>query len=251
MDKLSVIIITKNEADNITHCLTSLAFADEIIILDSGSSDNTIEICQRFTDKIFSTDWPGFGPQKNRALDKASYDWVLSIDADEMVSPELAREIKTLLAAPDKNGYHIQRISRYCGRTIRYSGWQSDKPLRLFNKHFGRFTNDIVHEKIVVAGPLGNTTNPLYHTPYKNLTQVLEKINTYSTYGAEQRLAKGKKGNLPIAIGRGLWAFVKAYIIKRGFLDGREGFMLAVSNALTTFYCYMKLAYLLKNRSNL
>ncbi|MGZ8151480.1 MAG: glycosyltransferase family 2 protein, partial [Methylovulum sp.] len=180
---LSVIIITKNEGAHIGSCLKSVLWADEIIVLDSGSEDDTVEICKQYTDNVFITDWPGFGIQKQRALDKAQGDWVLSIDADEVVTTELRMEIENTLQQEQFNGYQIPRLSSYCGKQIRHGGWWPDYVLRLFRRNAGYFTDSLVHERIVVEGKAGKLTSPLLHDTYENLEEVLNKVNSYSSLG--------------------------------------------------------------------
>lgn len=246
---LSVILITKNEAELVERCLASVAWADEIVVLDSGSTDATVEICRRHTEKVFVTDWPGFGPQKNRALDLATGDWVLSIDADEELTPGLADEIRRTLAQPGASaGYTLARLSSYCGRFMHHSGWWPDPVLRLFQRGHGRFSDDRVHERVLLDGPLGALQGTLLHHSYRSLEQVLSKVNHYSSEGAQALHERGRRASLSTAIGHGLWAFVRTYFFKRGFLDGREGFILAVSNAEGTYYRYLKLMYLQTQR---
>ena len=246
---LSVIVITKNEAELIGQCLESVKWADEIVVVDSGSTDATVDICRRYTDKVVVTDWPGFGPQKNRALDLATGDWVLSIDADEEVSPELAQEIQRVLQTPTAQGYTLSRLSSYCGRFMRHSGWWPDPVLRLFQRNAGRFTDARVHERVVVQGTVRALHATLLHHSYRSLDQVLHKVNHYSHESALALQAKGRRAGLSTAIGHGLWTFIRTYIFKAGFLDGREGFILAVSNAEGTYYRYLKLMYLLEKAS--
>jgi glycosyltransferase involved in cell wall biosynthesis len=246
---LSVIVITKNEAELIGQCLESVKWADEIVVVDSGSQDATVDICRRYTDKVVVTDWPGFGPQKNRALDLATGDWVLSIDADEEVSPELAQEIQRVLQTPTAQGYTLSRLSSYCGRFMRHSGWWPDPVLRLFQRNAGRFTDARVHERVVVQGTVRALHATLLHHSYRSLDQVLHKVNHYSHESALALQAKGRRAGLSTAIGHGLWTFIRTYIFKAGFLDGREGFILAVSNAEGTYYRYLKLMYLLEKAS--
>ncbi|CAI2719217.1 glycosyltransferase family 2 protein [Nitrospina watsonii] len=238
---LSVVVITKNEAARIRQCLESVRWADEIVVLDSGSSDGTPEICREYTDRVFDVDWPGFGPQKNRALEKATGDWVLSLDADEVVSDSLRRDIEQAVQSPQVNGYEIPRSSHYCGRRIRHSGWSPDYVLRLIKKGQGAFTDALVHEKLEVRGPVGRLRHPLIHYSFDTFEDVLDKVNRYSTYNARMLYEQGRRTSLLEAVGRGLWAFVRAYILKAGFLDGRQGFQLAVSNAEGTYYKYVKL----------
>lgn len=245
---ISVIIITKNEEQNIYDCLESVKWADEIIVLDSGSSDRTVEICKQFTPKVFATDWPGFGVQKNRALEMATNDWVLSIDADERVSDELAKEIRETIDGGDLDGYEIPRLSSYCGRFMRHGGWWPDPVLRLFKKERGRFTDSIIHERLVLDGRVGRLKNHLLHYTFRDLEKVLDTINRYSTAGALQKVEHGKGGGLPSAIAHGLWTFFRTYVIKGGFLDGAEGFMLAFSNAEGAYYKYLKAGMLGRTR---
>jgi len=245
MKNLSVIIITKNAAEQIEQCLQSVKFANEIIVLDSGSEDNTIEICQRYTDNIMITDWRGFGIQKNRALAQIQHDWVLSIDADEQVTPDLQVEILQAIEQTEYNAFYIPRISYYCGRWIQHSGWQPDLIIRLFRKECAQFSNDIIHEKIIVTqGKIGQLNGQLRHFSFTSFESVLDKINRYSSASAEMLYAKGKRANLTKAIFHGLWAFFRTYVLKRGFLDGQQGLMLAISNAEGSYYRYVKLMYL-------
>jgi glycosyltransferase involved in cell wall biosynthesis len=238
---LSVIIITKNEASHISRCLQSVSWADEIIVLDSGSTDNTVALCKKFTALVFETDWPGFGPQKQRALDKAQYDWVLSIDADEWVTAELKEEILSVVKSTDTQGYNIPRLSQYCGREMKHGGWWPDHVLRLFQRPHGQFTNDVVHERIIVNGTINNLKHHLKHDAFVDTSEVLHKINQYSSLGAEKLLSKGKQTSFPLILAKTFWTFFRTYIIKTAFLDGRQGFMLSVSNAEGTYYKYLKL----------
>jgi len=248
---LSVIIITKNEENNITECLASVAWADEIIVVDNNSTDNTVALCRKFTDKIIITkDWPGFGLQKKRALDQASGEWILSIDADERVPQALQDEIKQAIDANKKAAYRIPRLSQYCGRWIKHSGWTPDYVLRLFRRDNAQFSEDIVHEQVILLqGELGSLKTPLEHYSFNSLEEVLDKTNSYSTANALKHFNNGKKSSLSKAILHGLWAFFRTYILRAGFLDGREGFILAVSNAEGTYYRYIKLMYLYEQHS--
>ncbi|MFU8789298.1 MAG: glycosyltransferase family 2 protein [Methylobacter sp.] len=238
---LSIIIITKNEAEHIGRCLASVAWADELIVLDSGSSDDTVAICRHYTDKVYQTDWPGFGVQKQRALDKASGDWVLSVDADEVVTPELRAEIEKALQQEHYSGYEIPRLSSYCGRQMRHGGWWPDSILRLFRRDCGRFTDAVVHETIIVHGAVGRMYSPLLHDAFVNLDEVLHKVNAYSTLGAEMLYQRGVRSSLSKAILKGLWTFMRTYLIKMAILDGRQGLMLSISNAEGAYYKYLKL----------
>lgn len=244
---LSVIIITKNAAEDIDRCLKSLQWADEIIVVDSGSTDNTVVECQKYTPHVFITDWPGFGPQKNRALSKASCEWVLSIDADEWLSSELATEIQKTLSNPLHSAYEIPRRSKFCGRWMHYGAWRNDWVLRLFRRGEAQFSKDRVHEKIIFSGSVGQLRHPLLHEPFKSLEEVINKMNHYSSSSAEQRALKKQSSSVLKALWHGIWTFCKCYFLKAGFLDGREGFILAVSNAEGSYYRYLKLYYLSKS----
>ncbi|MFK5985130.1 MAG: glycosyltransferase family 2 protein [Pseudomonadota bacterium] len=245
---LSAVIITKNEQGFIRDCLQSVAFADEIIVVDNISSDNTVAICKEFTDKVILTkDWPGFGVQKSRALERARGDWVLSLDADERISIDLKQEILSAIQQDKYSAYQIPRQSQYCGRWIKHSGWSPDYVLRLFRRDSAHFSDDIVHEKVQLnTGKMGSLSSPIQHYSYNSVEEVLDKTNRYSTANALKSYQQGKKSSLSKAIFHGLWAFFRTYIIRAGFLDGQEGFILAVSNAEVSYYRYIKLIYLLK-----
>lgn len=238
---LSVIIITKNEAQHISRCLKSVSWADEIIVLDSGSTDNTVELCKVYTDKVFVTDWPGFGIQKQRALDKATGDWVLSIDADEQVSAELRMEIEQAMLSTEYDGFEIPRLSSYCGREMRHGGWWPDYVLRLFKRELGKFSPELVHERVEISGKIAKLTQPLLHEAFINPEEVLHKINSYSSLGARKLHETGRKTSLSEAILKGFWTFLRTYILKAAFLDGKQGLMLAISNAEGAYYKYLKL----------
>ncbi|NTV14350.1 MAG: glycosyltransferase family 2 protein [Desulfobulbaceae bacterium] len=241
---ISAIIITKNEEANIRACLESLAWVDEIVVVDSGSSDRTVEICREFSARVYLHDWPGFGIQKNRALAYAGCDWILSIDADERVSPELRGEIQAVIGAEGPSAYAIPRLSWYCGRFIHHSGWRPDHVLRLFRRGQGRFSEDLVHERVLVTGAVGRLNNDLIHYSFRDVEQVLNVVNRYSTLGAAQKYAAGQRAGLSKAIAHGLAEFFSTYLLKGGFLDGRQGLMLAISNGEGTYYKYLKLMQL-------
>jgi glycosyltransferase involved in cell wall biosynthesis len=243
---LSVIVIARDEARVIERCLASVAWADEIIMLDAASTDGTPEIARRLKAKVTVTpDWPGFGPQKNRALELASGDWVLSLDADEWVTPELRAEIEQVLKAPGASAaFRLPRLSSYCGRFMRHSGWWPDYVTRLFRRGAARFSADLVHERLLVDGTVGTLRASLMHEAIVDLDDALNKMNAYSTAGAMMQAERGKTGSLTRAVLHGAWTFVRTYVLRRGFLDGRAGFMLAVSNAEGAYYRYLKLALL-------
>lgn len=245
LPRLSVIVITRNEAAHIRRCLESVAFADEIVVVDSGSEDDTVTIAQSCGARVVThADWPGFGPQKNRALDLARGEWVLSIDADETVTPALAEQIQGVLAAPACAGYDIPRLSNFCGRYMRHGGWWPDRVLRLFRRDAGRFTDARVHEKVIVQGRVGHLQAHFLHDTHPDLDGALAKMNRYSTDGAMAAHARGKSAGMASALGHGAWAFLRMYVLRRGFLDGRHGFVLACVTAMGTFSRYAKLMFM-------
>jgi O-antigen ligase len=241
---LSVTIIAQDEADRIEPCLQSVAgWADEIIVLDSGSSDNTVEIARRYTDKVFETDWPGYGPQKQRALEKANCNWVLSIDADERVSPELRADIDAALTEdPECVGYRTPWAVMVYGHRMDF-GRSARAPQRLFQREGARFTDAQVHEHVVLApGKKGILEGRLYHYTHRNYGHALQKSAKYAWLGGQKRYAAGKwGGGLPIAALRSLWNFILIYFLRLGFLDGPVGFVVAVTYAQGAFNKYAAL----------
>ena len=248
MKSISVIIITLNESLKIEACLDSVKWTDEIIVIDSGSTDNTVEICKKYTDKVYETDWPGFGPQKNRALSYASCDWVLSIDADEVVTPELKEEIQSALLNETFEIYDIPRLSSFCGRDLHYGGWRPDYVTRLFKNGSASFSNDLVHERLVFETKKGKLKESLIHTSIDDLDSMLSKVNAYSTAGTQRIVDKGKQVGLFSALSHGFWIFFRTYFLRLGFLDGKEGFIMAVSAGENTYYRYLKAYYLQKSK---
>lgn len=244
---LSVIIITLNEAENIRACLESVAWADEIIVVDSGSTDETLSICAELGAKVLiNRDWQGFGFQKNLALQQATGDWILSLDADERISPALQQLIETTLAAPDAEGYLFPRQAYFLGKALRHGGWWPDYVLRLFRRNAGEFSNVLVHENVVLKGKVEKLQEPIIHYSYVSLEQLLEKINAYSSAGARQAKSKNKRGSLAQALARASWTFFRAYCLRAGFLDGSAGLIAAISKGEETYYRYLKLSYLTK-----
>ncbi|MES1978326.1 MAG: glycosyltransferase family 2 protein [Pseudomonadota bacterium] len=242
MANLSVIVITKNEARNIEACLQSVSFADQIVVLDSGSEDDTRQLARHLGAEVTEDgDWQGFGVQKNRALGLARCDWVLSIDADERVTPPLRAEILKVIGESRHDVYSIPRLSSYCGQYMMYSGWNPDRVVRLFRRGAAVFSTDLVHEKILTDHSVGLLHSSLLHESFANFEAVLDKANRYSTAGAQVLQARGKSASVSKAIAHGLWAFFRTYVLRRGFLDGKMGLVLAISNAEGTYYRYLKL----------
>ncbi len=247
---LSVIVITKNEARNIEACLQSVSFADQIVVLDSGSEDATRQLAGHLGAEVMEdSDWQGFGVQKNRALSLARCDWVLSIDADERVTPPLRAEILEVIGQSTHDVYSIPRLSSYCGQYMMYSGWHPDHVTRLFRRGTAFFSTDLVHEKILTNHSIGLLHSELLHESFVNFEAVLDKANRYSTAGAQALQARGKSASISKAIAHGVWAFFRTYFLRRGFLDGKMGLVLAISNAEGTYYRYLKL-WLLSRRGH-
>ncbi|MFC1475185.1 glycosyltransferase family 2 protein [Candidatus Zixiibacteriota bacterium] len=242
MEKLSVVIITKDEEKNISRTLESVTWADEIVLVDSQSSDRTVEIAESFGVKIYSPPWRGYGPAKKEGVNRASHRWILSIDADEVVTTELKEEIKSILESEKPEvGYYLPRMTNFLGKWIKHSGWYPDYVLRLFNKDFGNFNENVVHEAVIVSGTTGQLKNDLLHYSYPNLEEYFNKYNRYTTIGAEELYKKGKKSSIFEIVFKPFIAFIKHFIIKAGFLDGVEGFLVSFLSATAVMVKYAKL----------
>lgn len=253
VNQISAIVITKNEAHNLGDCLSSIAdLAHEIIVIDSNSQDETVSIAKKFGAIVVQPeDWQGFGVQKNRALSLATKTWILSVDADERISPQLAQEIKLLISDEiTTEVFEIPRMSWYCDRFIMHSGWRPDYVLRLFKKSSAKFNDNVVHERVVHSKKVGRLKNSIIHYSYRNYEQVIDKMNAYSTASAFQMHKEGRDSNIWKALGHGLWTFIRTYIIHAGFLDGEQGLALAISNAEGSYYKHLKLALLSNQTSN-
>jgi glycosyltransferase involved in cell wall biosynthesis len=238
--KLSAIVITRNEAANIGECLDGLAFCNERIVVDCGSTDATADIARGKGARVEFHDWRGFGPQKNFALSFATGDWVLSIDADERVTPDLAQAITGAMTDAGADGFELPRVSSFCGRPMRHSGWFPDYVLRLFRRGKGRFDDAVVHERVICDGTIKRLGKPLIHHPVLKLEDALSRMDRYSTASAQALVASGRKVSFVTGIAHGLFAFLKTYVLRLGFLDGAAGFLLAVANAEGSYYRYMK-----------
>jgi glycosyltransferase involved in cell wall biosynthesis len=240
---LSVIIITKNEQENIRDCLESVRWADEIVVVDSGSTDDTVQYARAFTKKIFQKEWDGFGETKNFAISKTKGDWVFSIDADERVTPELAVEIRDTLKSQSGSysGFSMPRKAFFLGRWIRHSGWYPGRVVRLFEKQSGSFTNSKVHESLAVNGRIGTLNADLLHYTDPNLWHYFHKFNRYTTLAAEGLQVQGKSFSFGQLLYKPFWTFFRMYILKLGFLDGIPGFVLSVLSSCYVFTKYAKL----------
>lgn len=242
MQPISATVITHNEERNIREALQSLSWVDEIVIVDSGSSDATLEICRAFTDKIFQRGWTGYVDQKNFAVDKASHDWIFSLDADERSSPELCSEIRELaLKGFGRPGYRIPRVAFFMGRWIRHGDWYPDYQLRLFDRRCARWEGGRVHESVRMQGKPDLLRGEIQHYTYRSLSDYLRRLETYSNLAAFDYRQKGKCASPYSLLGNPTAAFVRSYIAKRGFLDGTPGFAVAVMGAVSVFFKYAKL----------
>jgi glycosyltransferase involved in cell wall biosynthesis len=242
MKKISVAVITKNEEQNIRDCLESVRWADEVVVVDSGSTDGTIQICREFQARIYVEEWKGFSRQKNSALEKTRNEWVLSLDADERVTPELQGEIETTLGRnPLCDGYFIARKNFFLNRWIKHCGWYPDYNLRLFRKDRGRFRERAVHERVELKGKAGYLKNPLEHKTYQSVSDFLERMDRYSTLAAREMYREGRRYHFFDAFFRPPFTFLQMYLIRAGFLEGYLGFLLSVLYSFYTFAKYSKL----------
>ena len=243
MAQLSVIIITCNEQANIRACIESVGFADEVIVLDSGSTDETVALAKAAGATVHVTlDWPGFGPQKNRALALAHGAWVLSLDADERVSPALARELVDAINGHRNCAFEIPRLTQFCGRWIHHCGWTPDRVLRLFPRGAARFSDDLVHERVVADAVVTARLNtPLLHFSYPTPAHYWRKLEQYSQAWARQRSALGQRTTMTRAAAAAVVAFIRSYVFRLGFLDGAMGFAVCTMQAQAAFGKYFAL----------
>jgi len=239
---LSVTIITKNEADNLPDCLKSVAFAEQIVVVDSESDDSTAKFCEDFGVCFYCEPWKGFSAQKNSAIAKATKKWILSLDADERVTPALRKEIEEIIQKEtSSDGYFIARKNFFLGRWIRYCGWYPDYNLRLFKRGKGLFRNREVHEGIDVEGSVGYLKHPMEHYTYRSISDYLLRLDKYSTLAAKELLKENKTYGIQHMIFRPLFTFLNMFILRAGFLEGYYGFILSILYAFYTFSKYIKL----------
>ena len=242
MEKISVAIITKDEEHNIRDCLESVRWADEVVVVDNGSTDDTLKICREYRVQVYEEEWKGYSGQKNSAIGKARNEWVLSLDADERVTPDLREEIAGAL---DENssvdGYFIARKNFFLGRWIKHCGWYPDFNLRLFRKSRGRFAERTVHEKVKVRGRTANLRYPLMHETYRSLSEFFQRMDRYSTLAAREMYQEGRKSGFYDIFFRPPFTFLQMYILRAGFLEGYSGFLLSSLYSIYTFAKYTKL----------
>lgn len=242
-NSLSVVLITLNEAANLPRTLASAGWAQEIVVVDSGSTDATVEIARQAGARVFTEPWRGFGAQKNSGVDHAAGEWILSLDADEEISPELAREIQSLLAGePQFAAYEISRLNHFLGRPLRHGGYWPDPKLRLFRRGAARFEERPVHETLKTTKPVGRLRNPLIHHCYPTLEEYIEHMNRYSTLGAEMLVARGRgSGSLGWnAVMNPAATFIYNYLCRLGFLDGREGLLQHLNHSVYVHWKFAK-----------
>ena len=250
---LSVIIAARNEGHQIAACVGSVSFADEILVLDSGSTDDTAAKATGAGATVHLTDWPGYGPQQQRGIGLAKCDWILSLDADEVVTDSLQREILAAISGNTSgtasgaasgakfDGYRLPRYSSFCGTFIEHSGWRPDYTLRLAKRTKAGFTDHFLHAHMTVAGAAGQLRSPIIHHSYNDLDDVLEKLSRYSRGAALDLQTRGGSSTLSKAVFKGLWSFIRTYFLRQGFRDGRMGLALAIYNSHTTYYKYLRL----------
>lgn len=239
--KISALVLTLNEEQNIERCLKSLAFCDEIIVVDSGSEDCTVELAKKYTDRVLFHEMEGFGSQRNWGIEHCLNDWVFWLDADEQVSDELQAAIVSLNPLSDISGYQINRKTFYLGRWIEHSGWYPQYVLRLFNRNHGRCRETDVHESIILQGRTARINKDILHYPYRNLSQHLKKIDRYTSLRAVERYKQGRRFNILKALFAPPAEFFKKYLLKKGFLDGFPGIAVAMTSAFYTFLKQAKL----------
>ncbi len=241
MPGLAVTVITRNEEKNIVACLESARWADEIVVLDSGSSDRTVELARQFTDRVLTVPWEGFGKTKNRAVAEATMPWIFVLDADERITPELRQEIEEIVRADGPlDGYRVPRRNFFCGRFIKHLGWYPDYSIRLFRRDKGRFVEREVHESVQVQGRVGTLRHPMLHYTYTSLSDFVQRLDRYSTLAAQELLKQGKRPLWGELVWRPWLTFLKLYILQRGFLAGRDGYLLASLYSTYTLVKYAK-----------
>ena len=250
MVKLSVVVITLNEEKSIADCLECLSWADEIVVLDSISSDRTVEIANQYTDNVFVEEWHGQGAHKNRAAELAQGPWIFSIDADERVMPELAEEIRRVTINSSFRAYAMRRKNIYRGQWIRFGGWWPEWITRLFIKGEAQFNNRIIHDALQVEPPVGKLTNPLLHHSYRAAEEFMERDYRYSVHTAREMYREGRRATLWTAVSHSLFTLLQFYILRLGFLEGGAGVLIAVSRFTGCFYRYMILRELSIRRPN-
>jgi len=239
--KVTATIITVNEERNIARAVESLRCCDEILILDSGSTDRTVELAENLGARVVEAGWRGYAGQKNWAAEQATYDWILSLDADEALSESLEAEILALKkAGPRFDGYTMPRMANYLGRWILHSGWYPDRKVRLYHRAKAKWVGDFVHESVVVDGKVGHLESNILHFTCESLSEHVKTMDRYTTLAAQELVARKEKVSLGRLILHPPWTFAKSYLLQRGFQDGLEGLIIAYMAAFYTFLKYSK-----------
>ncbi|HNZ97370.1 MAG: glycosyltransferase family 2 protein [Acidobacteria bacterium] len=237
-----MIVTTYNEEVNIAGCLESVQWADEVLLVDSYSTDRTLEIAAGYDVKVLQREYFGSAAQKNWSIDRVSHDWVLIIDADERVPPPLAAEILRTLATPQQvNGFSIRRENIFIDKVVRHSGWSTDKVVRLFRRDKGRYPNRRVHADLEIEGPVPVLRNPFEHNTFRSFDQYFPKFLNYAEWGAAQAFRDGRKAGFTEVAGRPFWRFLRTYFLQLGFLDGRHGLVLCLLQSFGVFLKYARL----------
>lgn len=242
--RVTATVITFNEENNIESCLESLSWADEIVVVDSESTDRTVEIAKRYTNKVFINPWPGHKQQKNFAIDQSANKWIFSLDADERVTPELKEYILKVLESPEADGYRFPRLNHFLGKLIKHGGWYPDHVLRLFRKDKGRFGGMNPHDVVKIEnGIIVTSTTPMIHFTYSSIEQFMDKINLYSSIAATEKYRNNRYYIfLPLLIIlKPIWKFFEVYIFKLAILDGFHGFLIAAASSISIFWRYVKI----------
>jgi len=244
---LSAVIITRDEEHQLAGALESVGFADEILVVDSGSTDATCRIAEEMGARVIvRTPWPGFVEQRNHAVAAAAHDWVLALDADERVTPALRTEIRALLSAgPGASGYRMRRVAHYLGRWIRDTDWYPDWQLRLFDRRVGSWSGGRVHESVSVRGSIGRLAGELEHYPYRDIGHHLRTIDRYTALWARDAFESGRPARILESALAPTWSFLRSYVLKAGFRLGWVGFVVA---AMGSYYTFLKLARLAELR---
>jgi glycosyltransferase involved in cell wall biosynthesis len=245
---LSAVLITRNAAAQLPACLASLAFCDEIVVVDSGSDDGTVAIAQALGARVLHQDWLGFGPQKQFAVDQASHDWVLCIDADERVGDALRASIEAVLMAPTRHAYRFPRCNRFLGRYLRHGEGYPDWSLRLFDRRHARWSDDAVHEKVLTDATVGDLAGDLLHDSAESIESYLAKQDRYTTLAAKAAVARGKRATVAHLLLSPLIRFVKFYFVRLGFLDGRPGLVHILIGCRNSYMKYEKMRAILAER---
>ncbi len=239
--KISATIITKNEAQNIAACLSSLSWADEIVVVDSGSTDDTVKIAKTYTDQVFVEQWQGQGHQKNKAAELARGPWIFSVDADERPTPELVEEIKSAIVRGDHAAYAMRRKNFYKNQWVKHCGWWPDWVTRVFRKGEAYFSDDVIHDSLQVSSPIGRFSHPLHHYSFKSPEDFLQRASWYAFNQSREMYRNGRTASAWTALSHGIFAFIQAYFFRLGFLDGAAGLLVSTSNFIGVFYRYMML----------